>query len=257
MSKRATVALTKAPEDAGVFLDFDGTLSEIVERPDAARPAQGVPELLEQLSRRFRLVAIVSGRSVVQLVEWLGPEVEIWGLHGAERSEGGRVVLAPEAESFLPVLRAASEQARARLPEEEIEIEEKGVMLGIHYRRAGDRESARRRVEAVSQEIASEQGLELGRGRMVVELKPPLDFSKAAVIRARAHDLGLKSAAFVGDDLVDLPAFDALDELEAEGIDVLRVAVDSDEAPGGLLARADVVVDGPAGVVSFLRSLLA
>ena len=256
MAKRATSALTDAPEEAGVFLDFDGTLSEIVERPDAARPAEGVTELLDELSRRFRLVAIVSGRSAVQLVDWLGPGVEIWGLHGAERSEGGRVVLAPEAESFLPVLRAASEQARARLPEEEIEIEEKGVMLGIHYRRADDRESARHRVEAVSREIALEHGLELGRGRMVVELKPPLAFSKAAVIRARARSLDLRSVAFVGDDLVDLPAFDALDELESEGVAGVRVAVHSNEAPRDLLARADIVVDGPPGVVSFLRSLL-
>ena len=256
MAKRLTSALTDAPEDAGVFLDFDGTLSEIVDHPDAARPAEGVVDLLGEMTRRFRLVAIVSGRSAVQLVEWLGREVEIWGLHGAERSEGGEVVLAPEAESFLPVLQAASGQARARLPEEEIEIEEKGVMLGIHYRRAPDRESARQRVEAVSHEIASKHGLELGRGRMVIELKPPLDFSKAAVVRTRARDLGLKAVAFVGDDLVDLPAFDALDELETEGIAGLRVAVDSDEAPGDLLARADIVVDGPPGVVSFLRSLL-
>ena len=256
MSKSPTAALTDAPEDGGVFLDFDGTLSEIVDRPDAARPAEGVVELLGELSRRFGLVAIVSGRSAVQLLKWLGPEVEIWGLHGAESSEGGRIALAPEAQSFLPVLQAAGDQARAMLPEKEIEIEEKGVMLGIHYRRAADRESAMQRVEAVSQEIASEHGLELGRGRMVVELKPPLDFSKAAVIRTRVRDLGLRAVAFVGDDLVDLPAFDALDELETEGIAGLRVAVDSDEAPGDLLARADIVVDGPAGVVSFLRSLL-
>ncbi len=60
---------------------------------------------------------------------------------------------------------------------------------------------------------------------------------------------------FCGDDLGDLPGFDALDALEREGRTVLRVAADSDELPDEMRARADEVVDGPSGVVELLRSL--
>ena len=90
---------------------------------------------------------------------------------------------------------------------------------------------------------------------MVFELKPPIDFSKADVVRRRTLQTEARAVAFIGDDLVDLPAFQALDDLEADGLSCLRVGVSSDEAPAELLARADLVVQGPRGVVSFLESL--
>ncbi len=77
--------------------------------------------------------------------------------------------------------------------------------------------------------------------------------SPQQVVRERAE--GLAAAAFAGDDRVDLPGFDALDELAAEGMTTVRVGVRSDEAPPELLDRADVVVEGPAGVVNLLSAL--
>jgi trehalose 6-phosphate phosphatase len=59
----------------------------------------------------------------------------------------------------------------------------------------------------------------------------------------------------VGDDRGDLPAYDALDRMAAQGVHALRVAVASDEAPAELLARADLVLDGPPAVVALLRRL--
>jgi hypothetical protein len=47
------------PSSAGLFLDFDGTLSEIVHIPSEARPVDGVPEVLQALTRRFAVVAVV------------------------------------------------------------------------------------------------------------------------------------------------------------------------------------------------------
>jgi trehalose 6-phosphate phosphatase len=256
MNEDALNRLRSAPRRAGLFLDFDGTLSEIVERPEDARPAAGVNELLVALSEKLTIVAVVSGRSAHQLLDWLGPNVEIWGLHGAERTQGGRVVLAPEAESYLETMKLVAGEARAALNTEGMEVEDKGIMLGLHYRRAADAEAARAQVESVAQTLAGRYGLTLGEGRMVVELRPPLEFSKADVIRRRASEEKLETVSFVGDDIVDLPAFDALDELESQGTTALRVAVDSNEAPKELLDRADLVVEGPSGVVEFLRSLL-
>jgi trehalose 6-phosphate phosphatase len=67
--------------------------------------------------------------------------------------------------------------------------------------------------------------------------------------------MDLQTAAFLGDDVVDLAAFDALDALEADGVAVLRVAVSSDEAPAELLERADLVVEGVEGAVGWLSDL--
>lgn len=256
MPEQTLEPLRSAPGDAGLFLDFDGTLSEIVESPEMARPAPGVIKLLNDLSRRLKLVAIVSGRSAHQLVEWLGPDIEIWGLHGAERSDSGRVVLSDSAVAYEELMPAIAAEARAALSVDGIEVEDKGAMVGLHYRQARDTASAERLVAKVAKDLADRHGLTVGAGRLVVELRPPLGFSKAAVILERAREEGLNAVAFVGDDIVDLPAFDALDELAVEGVATVKIAVDSNEAPAELLRRADIVVEGPPGVVTLLKALL-
>jgi trehalose 6-phosphate phosphatase len=86
------------------------------------------------------------------------------------------------------------------------------------------------------------------------ELRAPVRRDKGTVVTELAE--GLSAACFMGDDVGDLPAFDALDRLDAAGVAVLKVGVRSEEAPVELLERADVVVDGPAGVVDLLRRLL-
>ena len=85
------------------------------------------------------------------------------------------------------------------------------------------------------------------------ELHPPIDVDKGTAVRAMADGLG--AIAYAGDDVGDFPGFDALDALDAQGTSVLRVAVDSDEAPPGLLERADLVVDGPGGIRNLLARL--
>lgn len=245
---------------AGLFLDFDGTLSEIVERPSDARPAPGVAAALEHVARRFALVAVVSGRSAAELLEWLGPGVEIWGVHGAEHTDGGRVVPSERVAPFHDLMRRVVDEASAaveRLGLSGAVVEDKGVMTTLHYRAAADRAAAERALDDLASELARRHGLVRAEGRMAFELRPPAEFSKRLVVLDRVHALGLVAAAFVGDDVVDLPAFDALDELERDGVVAVRVAVDSDEAPPEVLARADVVVHGPAGVVSLLEDLAA
>ena len=88
---------------------------------------------------------------------------------------------------------------------------------------------------------------------MSVELHPPLDADKGAVVEELSN--GMTAACFLGDDRGDLPAFDALDRLAAGGMHTVKIAVASSEAPAELLERADVVVDGVAGSLAVLRAL--
>lgn len=250
----------QSPATSGVFLDFDGTLSEIVTRPGDARPFPGATELLEALARRLGLVAVVSGRGADQLLEWLGPDVEIWGVHGAERVVDGSVVLSDQAAPYselMAAVMAEAAQALDRLGLEGVLLEDKGVMLGLHYRAAPEQDRAQAALERLTDDLAARHGLVRARGRLAYELRAPVDFSKAAVVLDRSRELGLAAAAFVGDDRVDLPGFDALDALAGEGVHTLRVAVDSDEAPRELLDRADIVVAGPAGVLELFAPLTA
>lgn len=259
MSDALLAPFIRSPETSGVFLDFDGTLSEIVHVPHEARPAEGARELLDELARKLRLVAIVSSRSARQLVEWLGPEIEIWGTHGAERASGGEVELAEHALPFAELMARVKDEAAekmAAIGDPGIHLEDKTVMLGLHFRAAHDGERAERELRAVAEGLAETHGLTIAGGRLAFELRPPIEFTKAAVVLERAREEELQAAAFAGDDRVDLPGFDALDALGEEGVATLRLAVSSDEAPPELLERADVVVDGPAGAVTFLRKFV-
>ena len=89
--------------------------------------------------------------------------------------------------------------------------------------------------------------------RMSVELHPPVAIDKGTVVQHWAAGAGTVLVA--GDDHGDLAAFDALRSLRAQGVVGFGVAVDGPEAPAELLAAADVVVEGPAGLSDFLVAL--
>jgi trehalose 6-phosphate phosphatase len=247
------------PTSSGIFLDFDGTLSEIVHVPSEARPVEGVPETLAELGRRFAVVAVVSGRSAEELLKWLGPDVEIWGVHGAQRAVGGEVVLSERAAPYAELMSKVHADAAAALDDLAIEgtlIENKAVMVALHFRAAENVEAARSALDDVAEELATHYGLERAGGRLAFELRPPIELSKQSVVMERAREAELRAAMFVGDDRVDLPAFDALDELARAGVNTVRVGVDSTEAPPELLDRADIVVQGPSGVLDLLERLI-
>lgn len=102
---------------------------------------------------------------------------------------------------------------------------------------------------------AARTGLDGRAAKRSFELHPPIARDKGTVLVELADRLD--PIAYVGDDLGDLPAFDALDRLARHGVSTLRVAVKSPETPTELLTRADLVVDGPAGVEALLEELLA
>ncbi len=248
-----------SPTSAGIFADFDGTLSEIAILPHDARPLEGTVDLLNDLGRHFALVAIVSGRSAIQLAEWLGPEVEIWGTHGAEFAHGGSITVTDRAaryEELMGRVRDEAAQELQRLGIDGVVLEDKRIMIGLHFRAAADVEAARAALDQLAQDLAERHGLLRAGGRLAFELRPPEEFSKAAVVLERARASALDAAMFIGDDRVDLPAFDALDLLADEGMKTARIAVSSDEAPPELLERADIVVDNPRAALDLLRGLL-
>jgi trehalose 6-phosphate phosphatase len=255
------VAFEQDPGRAGAFLDFDGTLSEIVAVASDARPVAGARELLAALAAKLAVVAVVSGRSARQLVEWLGPDTEIWGVYGAQRSVGERVeltdALRPHAEDMARV-RAEAARAVAEAGLDSVVVEDKEVVVTLHWRAVApaDRTRVAHVVAGIARGLAERYGLVEDGTRFSRELRPPVELSKAAVVLGRARERALEAVMFVGDDTVDLAAFDALDELASEGVAAVRVAVRSDDSPPELIRRADVVVEGPGGVLELLSELV-
>jgi trehalose 6-phosphate phosphatase len=232
----ALALLAEAPERAAVLLDVDGVLAPIVARPeDASVP----PETRSELSRlvdRYALVGCVSGRSGADAERIVDVDGIVYaGAHGLE--------LEPGAGRWVEPLRAFA--ATVDWP-----YEDKRLTGSFHYRTAPDEDEARTYLEAVA-ERARAAGLVPRWGRKVLELRPPVEAHKGTAVRRLLAERDLGRALYAGDDTTDLDAFAALDGLEF----AVRVAVASDEGPPELREAADVVVDGPAGVLALLRKL--
>jgi trehalose 6-phosphate phosphatase len=227
-------------------LDFDGTLAEIVARPEHARPVDGARDALVELVERYRTVAIVTGRRSEEVAALLDvPHVTYVGLYGLEDGANELVT------AVVPRVQAATAEVK------EAWVEDKGVSVAVHYRQAPDPVSARAALLVALQPVATEAGLELIEGKMVLELVPPDRPLKGGAVERLAREHGLRAVLYAGDDHADLDAFDALDRLIGSG-DVgaaVRVAVRGPETPLALLNAADVVAEGPAGLVELLRTL--
>jgi trehalose 6-phosphate phosphatase len=237
-------ALRERAGAAGILLDFDGTLAEIVARPELARPAEGVRRVLGELAQRYRLVAIITGRRSEEAAALLDvPSAAVFGLYGFEGEA---------TELVAPVVPRA--QAAARVVPEAW-VEDKGASIAVHYRQAPDPSSAREALVVALRPVATEVGLELVQGKMVVELIPWGRPMKGEAVERLVGEHDLEAVLYAGDDQADIEAFRALDRSARRGLATIRVAVRGDETPAPLLQAADVVVEGPAGLVELLREL--
>ncbi len=253
----ALEAFRAAPERAAVITDFDGTLAPIVDDPAAAVAFPGVVDALHQLAQRYGCVAVVSGRPVqflrdrLELDERPVSGLVVSGLYGLERLDGEGHSVHPEARAWQPAVDETAERAEAAAPPG-VGVERKGLSVTLHVRNAPQLADWAR---SWAHESAAATGLAMHAGRMSWELRPPLAVDKGTVVADLIADM--QAACFLGDDVGDLSAFDALDRMAARaGTAVVRVGVRSEEAPPELIERADVLVDGPDGSLDFLRQLL-
>ena len=239
------------------FFDFDGTLSAIGPDPERVRPVDDAPEALASLAGRSGYCAVVSARPVAFLAKQLHavPGIALHGLYGLEHSAdgGATVTTLPEAAPYRPVIDAAARAAAADLPG--TLVEHKGLSCAVHFRNTPEMADA---VELWAAGYATEHGLKVQRGRMVVELKPPVERDKghvvSEVLEARTELVG---GWFFGDDLGDRPAFAALAERagRAPEFHAVRVAVANPEGDP-LADLADLMLERPEEVPGMVRRLL-
>ena len=223
-----------------MFLDFDGTLSPIVPFAADARPLPGVGAVLSHLVTVVGRVAIVSGRPVSYLVEHLPPEIELHGLYGLESRIDGEVRARADSERWRPLIDEVVGDAVHALGHTGVDIEHKGLSLTLHFRRVPDAEDA---AVTWARAAAARTSLHLRAAKMSLELHPPVTVDKGTVVEERSD--GLRSVAYIGDDVGDLPAFAALDRLAERGITAVKVAVRTPDASGPSSRRRTTWSTGP------------
>ena len=199
-----------------LFLDFDGTLVELAETPDAIRVPPHLSPLLGTLSQKLKgRLAIISGRAIRDLERHLAcVGMAVSGSHGLELRlrDGSFVPLA--VPRGLDHARERSMRFAGAIPG--LLVEDKPFSIAIHYRKAPDRAEE---VHAFMTGLASSTGLILQQGKMVAELRPP-GADKGDALRALMTEPEFAGARplFVGDDQTDEDAFRAAADLGGGGV---------------------------------------
>jgi trehalose 6-phosphate phosphatase len=250
------------PARAAILLDIDGTLAPIVEHAADARVPERTRQLLIALSRRYQIVACVSGRqaSEARAMVSIG-SISYLGSHGAELLKAGwtQPVIDPQLEDWARRIQDFGREADTTdLRRLRVRLEDKGPIVAFHWRGARDEEAARSAIDAIA-ERATAAGLRTHWGRKVLEVRPPVRIDKGAGIRSFLSGTDVDIALYVGDDATDLDAFRALVAMAEEGeiARAIRVGVSSVDGPPEIAEQADVVVDGTEGVQQLLSMLVA
>ena len=230
--------LRDAPEETALLFDVDGTLAPIAALPELARVPPETKAELARLAGSYRLIACISGRPGEEAAALVGVEgIRYVGNHGLEL-DSRAAELAGRIASFRDSV--------------DVPVEDKGLSLSYHYRSAENEGAARAKLEEVA-EKAKAEGLDARWGRKVLEIRPPVAADKGTAVQALLRSAPVRQGLYAGDDATDLDAFEGLARAGLEHF--VRVAVESDEGPGELLAAADLVVSGPVELARLLTTL--
>lgn len=241
-----------AGRELAVFLDYDGTLTPIVDDPDRAVLPEASRETMLRLSRRHP-VAVLSGRDLPDVCEKVGLDGIFYaGSHGLDvRGPGG--VRWERGEEFLPSLDRAQEELEERLSHiTGAWVERKRFAVAVHYRRA--RPEAASEVDRAVTEVAEAHGdLRKTGGKKIYELRPDLEWDKGQALLELLEVLGLEGddvlPMYVGDDVTDEDAFRVLED---RGLALVVRGEDDDRH-----SVADYSLENPETVRRFLKLLLA
>lgn len=252
-------AVVSDPSRTLLALDFDGTLAHIVDDPTQAYAHERSVAALGRLGRVLGQVAIITGRPVEQALELGGfvgfaglDRLIILGQYGAERWTAGDGTPAPiERPEAIARLLERLPGWLAERGSDNVRLEDKGLAVAIHTR--GRDPDLLAKLAGPMSELAAELDLAVEPGRQVIELRVA-GVDKGSALKSLVDEMNAQHVIFAGDDLGDVPAFDAVDELRQSGLDGLLICSASTEQDA-LVSRADVVLNGPDEIAAWLEEL--
>ncbi len=223
LERREEIERALANKQAVIFLDYDGTLTPIVKRPEEALLDEGMRTVLKALAAHCA-VAVVSGRDRADVEKLVGLDGLIYaGSHGFDISGPGGLHLQHEGgQEALPDLAEAEKELRERLKlVPGVQVERKRFAIAVHYRNAAADD-----VPLVNTIVGKVEGaharLKKSLGKKIIELRPNINWDKGKALLWLLDRLGFARAevlpVYLGDDLTDE---DALRVLAEQGIGIL------------------------------------
>ena len=240
-----------------VFLDYDGVLTPIVDRPEDALISKGMRDTVRALADRCP-VCVVSGRDRQVVQELMGiDDVVVAGSHGFDIWSPSEGAIAHDAGSgFEELISNVTDRMRAALGSiPGVVVEPKRASVAVHYRLVNSQEHAR--IGAVVDTLLTErpEQLKLTPGKMVYELQPKIDWDKGRAVLYLLETLGLDTPdvvpLYLGDDITDEDAFGAL---RGRGVGII-VGHAADPEVAGRATAADFVLASTSEVEQFLTTL--
>lgn len=233
-----------------LFLDYDGTLTPIVERPEDARLTPQMRQLLQDLAARLP-VAIVSGRDLHDVRRMVDLDQLVYaGSHGFDILGPNLQMQHADARAALPALDAAEQKLAGLLKDVPgSRIERKGFAIAVHYRQVAEADVER--VETIVDRVRAEHPrLRKKGGKKIFELQPDVEWDKGRAVLYLMRTMGLEKDGvlpiYMGDDVTDEDAFRAL---KGGGMGI-RCGSPEEET------KADYLLENVDEVEQFLRLLL-
>jgi len=238
----------------GLIFDVDGTIAEIAPTAKEVKVTPGCKKHLRSLVKRLPLVAAISGRLTKVLRDLVGVDSIVYnGNHGLERWTEGKVEVRQEAQEYVEKIAAIIKELGPILYPLGVVFEDKGAGLVFHYRTLPNREEVRKTILREISRSSAAQSFKVDQARAVIELRPPLEISKGSVVRELVEGYHLKSAVYMGDDVADIDAFDAIRDLSRSAIfQGLALGVVGEETPPEVAERADLLLGGVSEAEAFL-----
>lgn len=208
-----------------LFLDYDGTLSPIVNDPEKAVISKEMKEVLEECAENF-LVAVVSGRDLDDVKERVDIQGIIYaGSHGFRiKGPDDLKMKHRKSQEIIPNLSDMEEELLEKINDkiEGVMVERKTFAIAVHYRNADEKDLPQ--LNTIIEEVMKgHPDMKTGRGKKIIEIKPDLNWNKGKALEWILESLDLDNNTdvipfYIGDDVTDEDAFKAIYD---EGIGIL------------------------------------
>ncbi|HOI71981.1 MAG TPA: trehalose-phosphatase [Methanobacterium sp.] len=242
-----------------IITDIDGTISEIAPTPEKAMVTTSMQNELAKLMEKFKIVAVVSGRSALNAREMVGVNGLLYvGNHGMEFLKDGKLSIHPEVEKYIHEIQETGKKLKSgdMSSLEGLIFEDKGICYTIHYRLCSPSENPREKILKTLHDDPECKKFNIAEGRQLVELRPPISCDKGTILNNIIEEYKLEKVIYLGDDITDLDAFDKLTQMENEGkVNGTSILVLSSEIPPYIKKRSTFFVNNVDEVFKFFQWL--